>query len=53
MGLRTEEYDLLEKIYGLENEKDLVNYLKMVEEVNTVFTLKVKLMLKLEFGEKP
>jgi len=42
LGLRTEEYDLLEKIYGLENEKDLVNYLKMVEEVNTVFTLKVK-----------
>ena len=41
LGLRTEEYDLLEKIYGLENEKDLVNYLKMVEEVNTVFTLKV------------
>jgi len=41
LGLRTEEYDLLEKVYGLENEKDLVNYLNMVEEVNTVFTLKV------------
>jgi len=40
LGLRTEEYDLLEKVYEVENEKDLVYYYKMLEEVNTVFTLK-------------
>jgi len=40
LGLRTEEFDLLEKVYELENERDLVNYKPMIEEVDTVFTLK-------------
>jgi hypothetical protein len=39
--LRCEEYNLLEKVYGVSGEEDRVNYKSLVEEVETVFTLKV------------
>jgi hypothetical protein len=42
LSLRSEEYDLLEKVYGLESDR--VNYRSLVDEVETVFTLKVKLL---------
>ena len=40
LSLRSEEYDLLENVYGLPDD-DRVNYKRLVEEVETVFTLKV------------
>ena len=40
LSLRSEEYDLLEKVYGLPEENDKVDYKSLVEEVETVFTLK-------------
>ncbi len=40
MSLRSEEYDLLEKVYGLPEENDRVNYKSLIDEVETVFTLK-------------
>ena len=40
MSLRSEEYDLLEKVYGLPDVHDRVEYKTLVEEVETVFTLK-------------
>jgi len=42
--LRSEEYDLLEKVFGLPEENDKVNYKSLVEEVETVFTIKVNLL---------
>jgi hypothetical protein len=39
--LRSEELDILEKVYELPSEdNDRVNYKELVEEVDTVFTLK-------------
>jgi hypothetical protein len=40
LSLRKEEYDLLEKVYGLPEENDRINYKSLVEEVETVFTIK-------------
>ncbi len=40
MSLRKEEYDLLEKVYGLPEENDRINFKSLIEEVETVFTLK-------------
>ena len=40
MSLRKEEYDLLEKVYGLPEENDRINYKSLIEEVETVFTIK-------------
>jgi len=39
LSLRSEEYDLLEKNYAIEND-DRINYKSLVEEVETVFTIK-------------
>jgi len=39
LNLRSEEYDLLENVYGLPND-DRVDYKTLVEEVETVFTIK-------------
>jgi hypothetical protein len=39
--LRSEEYDLLEKVFGLPEENDKIYYKSLVEEVETVFTIKV------------
>lgn len=41
LSLRSEEYDLLERYYGIEGEPDRVSYKALVEEVETVFTIKV------------
>jgi hypothetical protein len=40
LSLRSEEYDLLEKVFGLPNDDTRVNYKALVDEVDTVFTLK-------------
>jgi hypothetical protein len=40
LSLRSEEYDLLEKVYGLPEENDRINYKALIEEVETVFTVK-------------
>jgi hypothetical protein len=39
--LRKEEYDLLEKSFEVPGDALRVNYRAMVEEVDTVFTIKV------------
>lgn len=40
MDLRSEEYDLLEKHFELKDDKTRVDYLSLIEQVNTVFTVK-------------
>jgi len=40
LNLRSEEYDVLEQVYELSDDNTRVNYLSLVEEVNTVFTIK-------------
>jgi hypothetical protein len=45
--LRSEELDILEKVYELPSEdNDRVNYKDLVEEVDTVFTIKVSVVIK-------
>lgn len=38
--MRSEEYDLLEQVFGVQGSNDLVEYKSLVEEVETVFTIK-------------
>lgn len=40
LNLRPEEYDVLENYYGVPDQNDKVYYKNLVEEVETVFTLK-------------
>ena len=40
LNLRPEEYDVLEHYYGVPDQNDKVYYKNLVEEVETVFTLK-------------
>lgn len=40
LNLRSEEYDVLESVYQLTDDKTRINYLSLIEEVNTVFTIK-------------
>ncbi len=42
LSLRSEEYDLLEKVFGIPGDDTRVNYKSLVGEVDTVFTIKVK-----------
>ena len=39
MSLRSEEYDLLEEHYAIADD-DRINYKSLIEEVETVFTIK-------------
>ena len=40
LHLRSEEFDILEKFYSVQEEEDKVYYKDLVEEVETVFTIK-------------
>ena len=40
LHLRSEEFDILEKFYSVNEEEDKVYYKDLIEEVETVFTLK-------------
>jgi hypothetical protein len=48
--LRKEEYDLLENYFGVPGDDLRVNYRDLVEDVDTVFTIKVKINIIINIG---